>query len=284
MTTPVTTSATSPVTSSVTGPATRPVTRPVTRPATTSETPSVLAAISRLSADLAAGADSATFLERLVEELARPLALDFAIRYELVTGDRAVPRHSATGIAARHLAALEPVPLAETVRGVVADLGATACADFPLTAGPSVLGVLVVGSRTRPAFDGAELGVLGLAAELLTVAVGRERDAADLEAARQARDEAQQRSAQLQTALVTNRTIAMAIGIVMARTGQTSEQAQAALVKVSQQTNRKLRDLADRIVLTGSVDLGPVSAATAAAAPAARRRSPRTPSSPTARP
>jgi GAF domain-containing protein len=274
---------------------------------TTPAAPAALAAISRLGADLAAGADSTTLVETLVEELARPLSLDFSIRYELAPEDRALRLHTTTGVGSQHLPALEVVPLGVAVCGVVAEqrrpeahsrvdadpderltlareLDATTYASFPLTAGPSVLGTLSVGSRTRPAFDPAELTVLGLAAELVTVAAVREQESAALDAARAARDEAEQRSAQLQTALGTNRTIGMAIGIVMARTGQTSEQAHAALVTMSQQTNRKLRDLADRIVLTGSVDVGPVSAATAAAAPAARRRSPRTPSSPTARP
>jgi transcriptional regulator with GAF, ATPase, and Fis domain len=245
---------------------------------TTPAAPPAITAISRLGADLAAGADSTTLVERMVEELARPLSLDFSIRYELAPEDRALRLHTTTGVGSQHLPALEVVPLGEAVCGVVAEqrrpeahsrvdadpderlslareLDATSYASFPLTAGPSLLGTLSVGSRTRPAFDPAELTVLGLAAELVTVAALREQEAAALDAALAAQQRAEQRSAHLQTALVTNRTIAMAIGIVMARTGQTAEQAHASLVALSQHTHRKLRDLADRIVLTGSVDL-----------------------------
>ena len=56
-------------------------------------------------------------------------------------------------------------------------------------------------------------------------------------------------------ALVSNRTIAMAIGIVMARRSLTDDAAQQWLAEVSQRRNTKMRTLAEQIVFTGSVDL-----------------------------
>jgi GAF domain-containing protein len=237
-----------------------------------------LATLGRLGADLAAGAGSAALVQRLVHDLGRPFCLDFAVRYELAPAERTLRLHTTTGVASRHRPALKVLQLGEAVCGRVAErrrpeahrrvdadpderlalareLDATAYASFPLTAGPAVLGTLSVGSRTRPEFGREELTVLGLAADLVTVAAARERDAAVLQAAESARSEAEQRSAHLQTALVTNRTIAMAIGIVMARTGRTDEQARAWLADASQRSNRKMRALAEQIVLTGSIEL-----------------------------
>jgi AmiR/NasT family two-component response regulator len=59
--------------------------------------------------------------------------------------------------------------------------------------------------------------------------------------------------AHLQTALITNRTIAMAVGIVMARRGLTEDVAFEILRSRSQRENRKVRDLADEIVYTGDL-------------------------------
>jgi transcriptional regulator with GAF, ATPase, and Fis domain len=237
-----------------------------------------LATLGRLSADLAAGAGSATLMERLVDDLARPFRLDFSVRYQLAPAERALTLHSTTGVASRFLPALKTVRLGEAVCGSVAEqrrpqahsrvdadpderlslareLDATAYASFPLTAGPTLLGTLSVGSRTRPEFGRHELTVLGLAADLVTVAAARERDSAVLDAALAGRSAAEQQTAHLATALVTNRTIAMAIGIVMARTGRTDEQARAWLADASQRSNRKMRALAEQIVLTGSIEL-----------------------------
>jgi GAF domain-containing protein len=238
----------------------------------------VVATLGRLSADLAAGADSATLVERLVDDLARPFSLDFSVRYELAPADRELTLHTTVGVASRYLPALKVVQLGEAVCGKVAEqrrpaahsrvdadpderlalareLDATAYASFPLTAGPELLGTLSVGSRTRPQFGPDELTVLGLAADLVTVAAARERDAAVLDAALAARTAAELQAAHLEIALVTNRTIATAIGIVMARTGRTEEQAHGWLVAASQRLNRKMRALAEEIALTGSIEL-----------------------------
>jgi hypothetical protein len=57
----------------------------------------------------------------------------------------------------------------------------------------------------------------------------------------------------LETALVTNRRIAMALGIVMARHGLTEEQAFAELRSASQRRHQKLREIADEVVYTGDL-------------------------------
>ena len=57
----------------------------------------------------------------------------------------------------------------------------------------------------------------------------------------------------LRTALVTNRGIAMAVGILMARRGLTEDEAFDVLRDRSQQENRKVRDIADEVVYTGDL-------------------------------
>ena len=70
-------------------------------------------------------------------------------------------------------------------------------------------------------------------------------------------DEAENRSANLKLALTSNRQIGAAIGILMAVHKLTSEGAFALLREVSNKRNRSLRDVADQVVLTGSLDQGP---------------------------
>jgi AmiR/NasT family two-component response regulator len=66
-------------------------------------------------------------------------------------------------------------------------------------------------------------------------------------------DECHRKIANLETALLTSRRIGIAIGIVMSRYGRTEEQAFDALRQASQRTHRKLRDIADDVVYTGSL-------------------------------
>lgn len=61
------------------------------------------------------------------------------------------------------------------------------------------------------------------------------------------------RSANLEIALASNREIGMAMGIIVERSGCTADDAFTTLRRVSQETNRKLRDIAADIVLTGDV-------------------------------
>jgi DNA-binding response OmpR family regulator len=69
-------------------------------------------------------------------------------------------------------------------------------------------------------------------------------------------DEAENRSANLERALRSNRQIGAAIGILMTLHKLTSEAAFAMLREASNNRNRSLRDLADQVVLTGSLDHG----------------------------
>ena len=67
-------------------------------------------------------------------------------------------------------------------------------------------------------------------------------------------DQAESTVGQLRQALQTNRTIGTAVGIVMGRYGiDDPERAFKALVRTSQQNNRKLRDIADELIRTGSL-------------------------------
>jgi flagellar biosynthesis chaperone FliJ len=64
---------------------------------------------------------------------------------------------------------------------------------------------------------------------------------------------AQGQISHLETALQSNRRIGMAIGIVMTRFGLTEQQAFERLSRHSQQTNTKLRELAEQVVYTGTL-------------------------------
>ncbi len=63
----------------------------------------------------------------------------------------------------------------------------------------------------------------------------------------------EEKIAHLQRALVSNRRIGIAIGILMARAGYTDEQAFECLRAASQQHNRKLRDIAEDVIYTGAI-------------------------------
>ena len=67
--------------------------------------------------------------------------------------------------------------------------------------------------------------------------------------------QAEHQVSNLETALSSNRRIGAAIGVLMASRRVTSQEAFALLRKASNESNRKLRDIADSVVLTGSLDL-----------------------------
>ncbi|MGY1825783.1 MULTISPECIES: ANTAR domain-containing protein [unclassified Blastococcus] len=73
------------------------------------------------------------------------------------------------------------------------------------------------------------------------------RALSDLETARA-------QAASLEAGLESNRRIGMAVGILMERHRLTSDQAFALLVDASQRQNLKLRELADRMTVSGSLD------------------------------
>jgi signal transduction histidine kinase/DNA-binding response OmpR family regulator len=68
--------------------------------------------------------------------------------------------------------------------------------------------------------------------------------------------QAQEKAGHLQTALSTNRTIGMAVGVVMSSYRLPSDRAFDLLRVHSNNTNRKLRDVAEEVVLTGELPLG----------------------------
>jgi AmiR/NasT family two-component response regulator len=66
-------------------------------------------------------------------------------------------------------------------------------------------------------------------------------------------DEALRKVENLEIALRTARQIGMALGIVMCRYGLTEDDAFAALRALSQKSHRKLREIAEQVVLTGDL-------------------------------
>ena len=75
--------------------------------------------------------------------------------------------------------------------------------------------------------------------------------------------QAQQTATQLQIALTSNRQIGVAVGVLMAREKVTSERAFDLLRVRSNHTNRKLRDVAEEVALTGQLPQPPTSSAAA---------------------
>lgn len=68
---------------------------------------------------------------------------------------------------------------------------------------------------------------------------------------------AENRSANLERALSSNRQVGAAVGILMASHKLTDDRAFALLRETSNKTNRRLRDVAEDVVLTGRLDPGP---------------------------
>jgi len=66
-------------------------------------------------------------------------------------------------------------------------------------------------------------------------------------------DDARDRIVHLELALQTNRQIALALGILMARRGLTLDDAFDLLRRMSQRTQRPVRELADDVVYTGDL-------------------------------
>ena len=58
---------------------------------------------------------------------------------------------------------------------------------------------------------------------------------------------------QLQLALTTSRRIGMAVGIIMARLAVSEEEAFQTLVRASQNSHRKLHDIAEDVIYTGQL-------------------------------
>ena len=68
---------------------------------------------------------------------------------------------------------------------------------------------------------------------------------------------ARDRAVNLQRALASNRRIGMAMGVLMASLKVTEDDAFTLLRIASQNTNRKLLDVADEVIATGTLELPP---------------------------
>lgn len=132
--------------------------------------------------------------------------------------------------------------LSQASRLVVADLVA-----IPVVSAPD--GDPYVGVVTCRGTRGAAAHICELLSELVR-RINCEIDRAQLARALAAERE---RTVNLQIALASSRQIGMAIGIVIERSGCTADDAFATLRRESQDANRKLRDIAGDIVLTGEV-------------------------------
>lgn len=121
---------------------------------------------------------------------------------------------------------------------VAAAQGIGSVLSFPLRVGDETIGALNFYSRTPEALLSGqrEEGFLFAAQAALTVAALRDLRTAD------------EQIAQLEEGLVTRTMIGQATGLLMAHEGVTSEEAFQRLVKVSQDANLKLREIAERYV------------------------------------
>ena len=119
-----------------------------------------------------------------------------------------------------------------------AELDVHSALSLPLTVGGEVLGALNVYSHAHNAFDGSSRRIGELFARPAAVAVHNAR----------LLDQAGRQTVQLQAALTSRATIDQAIGIFMARSGVTSDEAFLRLRIVSQRDHIKLSMVAQRIV------------------------------------
>lgn len=94
-------------------------------------------------------------------------------------------------------------------------------------------------SDRAAAFDDVDVDMIGLSRSWFSMAVDHHLE--------------QTRSANLEVALQTSRQIGMALGIIMSSRLLTADQAFQAMVHTSQQTHRKLRDIALDVMETGTL-------------------------------
>lgn len=109
----------------------------------------------------------------------------------------------------------------------------------PLVGGGDVVGVLTLYADRRDAFGKDEVQRALMVASFAGVALAAAR--------------AEDRADNFEAALHTNRTIGTAVGILVERHRLTEDQAFAVLRQCSMRANRKLAELADRLVQTGDL-------------------------------
>jgi GAF domain-containing protein len=120
-----------------------------------------------------------------------------------------------------------------------AELGVRSIVCFRLSAGDSALGALTLYSRRPAAFDDGHFATGAIFAAHATVAFASAREA--------------DASRTLRRAVDSNRTIGMAMGILMATVRVDEDAAFELLKQMSSTTNRKLVDVAADVVRSGSL-------------------------------
>jgi hypothetical protein len=108
-----------------------------------------------------------------------------------------------------------------------------------LTLGGGDLAAMSFYSAKSGAFTGLDVGVASMFAPFAALSLQRQLHEEDVD--------------NLESALTTSRQIGTAIGILMAREFLTSDQAFDLLRRASQHLNRKLRDIAAEVELTGAL-------------------------------
>ena len=126
---------------------------------------------------------------------------------------------------------------------VVRDLDVRSMVSFQIYVDEASLGAINAYAAPAGAFDDQAVAQMGILAAHAALAFVRTRAAGRVE--------------HLTAALQTNRTIGVAMGVLMARLGIAQDEAFERLRLVSQATNRKLRDIADEVVLTGALPEAP---------------------------
>jgi GAF domain-containing protein len=122
-------------------------------------------------------------------------------------------------------------------RRTVAETGVRSMLSFQLFVQGDTIGALNLYSRRTGAFDlhGRAIGTVLAAHAAIALTAAREREHVQ----------------HLEEALRSNREIGIAMGVLMARGGLTKDEAFAELRRASQYLNRKLREVATRVVETG---------------------------------
>jgi len=122
-------------------------------------------------------------------------------------------------------------------RPATAQTGVRSMLSLPLFFDDEMLGALNLYSSAPDAFSGSAIATASVLAAHAALAIA---DAGNRE-----------RCAELEEALISNRVIGMAVGIVMAGRRATPEQALELLRGASRRSNRKLSDIAAEVVETG---------------------------------
>jgi GAF domain-containing protein len=242
-------------------------------------TTSSVAVLRQLAAGAALREDPGVLVQRLFLAVAEQMGLNFFIHYRYPGAGQEMDLASTGGVGDHHLDSLATMVLGEAVCGKVAEtrtpmayadvdrreddrlalaasLGARSYVSYPLLDGAELLGTLSFGSRTRASLTDPELDVLRLATDLVAAAAAHHRDHAALDRVRGEVTAMADTIEQLRTALDSRDEIARVKGMLMMRLGITDDAAWQLMVRLSQTTNRRVRDVAPALgahLLDGAV-------------------------------